>query len=642
MLAREAKVGGKINALDVKFRQVVDILVNKGSLNPEQHETFVAQVIREIPQFVATKAWEFASECFNLAETDPVLRDAAKKALQELENTAAAINEVEVKFSQVVEVNFRQVVDILVKRGSLDRAQSENHVDQKIQFAIPQFVASKAAAFASRYLRSDPALSNAVKIALDDWKLSQELETATTTESTVTSCSGFEVTPLSVPEYKETCTLKCYLSLSCCWKCCGLHFEDAYDEHLFLNKDYFRSWAHIGFSSAFAVLQLVACIFFAIEMQWGTSLDSGEVGDYTNNIPLMIGSGISGIFILAIQTVEVCMWKVWKVCQDDNHTEIKMHGNKCAQRWHITRMVIGCIAAVAFYLGGFVTCLLDVYLYPLELNADITIDNVVHNCSILSEIDLDKSTDSSWKEDDWICAFFSKEWQFIDFIFVSAGPQTVFLHALPARLTLPILTIEIAATFGIFFWPVLQTGTTFFPAYLGYYQLCFALGLALVTITSERASRRNFKGQSNYSQFQTAFLDRLHNSDQLRLAMEEHCPKGLDFIRYIGDGPGRVPLDAQNVHQRVHFISKTSGKDLVTFRRNMNGENLDSCFIPANEIEVSHSEGDLGSGGQASVSKGKWKRWGWGSIDVAIKKWGSGDRAKYRNEVKVLKKLRHR
>ena len=101
----------------------------------------------------------------------------------------------------------------------------------------------------------------------------------------------------------KTCISRCYLSLSC-WKCCGLHFEDSYDEQLFLDKNYFRSKAYIGFSSAFGLLQLLAFAFFLYNKM------EVDQRNYYDNMPMMIGSGIDGVLILGTQIIDFsCMRK---------------------------------------------------------------------------------------------------------------------------------------------------------------------------------------------------------------------------------------------------------------------------------------------------------------------------------------------
>ena len=176
--------------------------------------------------------------------------------------------------------------------------------------------------------------------------------------------------------------------------------------------------------------------------------------------------------------------------------------------------------------------------------------------------------------------------------------------------------------------------------------LGFAVGLFLLTFYAERESRRNFTARSNWRYLQTHFLHRLSTSNRLERVMQEDCPKELEWMRQVGDGAGLVPLHTEKVHKR---IGVSADKILYSgnFRRAMYGENLRGFRIPANNIE--ELEVYLGHGGQATVSKGRWKRWGGRHVDVAIKKWGSrniaktvDELAKYQNEVKVLVQLNHR
>ena len=450
---------------------------------------------------------------------------------------------------------------------------------------------------------------------------------------------------LVTQNYRKICIRNCYLSLGC-WKRCGLHFEDSYNEQFFLDESYFRSKTYITFSTFFALLQISACLFFVCEIISRDDSKSDIVlrddgkSAVWDNLAVMIGSGIDGLLLLAINIVQLsCM------CKGKRKAE-------CAQLWHIARMAIGPTAALAFYLGGFFTALLDLYVYNFNIKVDKSIGNVSHRCPKLADLDPygnswnTSSYGITWSTsavNDWICVFFAEEWQFIDFIYVSTGPQTVFLHALPARLTLPILIIEIVASFLLFFWSTWKTGTSFFPIYLWFYQMCFALGLALVTLTAERESRRNFKGRANWRYLQNMFRYRLRMSKRLKQVMKQDCPKELKWIQEVGDRPGLVPLHTENIHLRLGVPAEeilNSGN----LRRAMHGEDLTYLRIPAEEIE--EFDVKLGHGGQANVFKGRWKPWGRSSIDVAIKKWGSrkttthvDELSKYTNEVNVLIRL---
>lgn len=314
----------------------------------------------------------------------------------------------------------------------------------------------------------------------------------------------------------------------------------------------------------------------------------------------------------------------------------------CVQCWHLVRMGIGCMAAVSFYLGAFFTTVDDIYRYNMTFVPNQTIGgafmNVSYTCGKLWRV-------NPGILNDWICAFFAQNWQFSDFIFISAGPQTLFLHALPARLSLPILIIELIATFFIFFFPSLRRGNTFFPAYLGFYQTVFALGLALVAITAERESRRNFKAQATWRKLRANLLDKLNKSENLSTAMKENCPDELECIRKVGYRDGLVPLHKATIKTCENMLY--SGH----LERQM-CEDLENFRIPPEEIEQFENE-RLGRGGQANVYKGKWKqqliRSSW---DIAIKKWGYDGKkqntgrdvkkelAKYKNEVDVLIQLK--
>ena len=414
----------------------------------------------------------------------------------------------------------------------------------------------------------------------------------------------------------QTCILKLYLSLGCCWKHCGLHFEDSWAEALFLDENYFRSKGHTALSFIFAVLQLLACGFYIVVMSHVRPND----GSYINNLPILIGSGVDGVLMLLTHLIELHMSKGGR-------------SDECVQLWHIVRMAIGCLAAVVFYLGGFFTMADDLYFWDLELSLDETIGgavvNVSKDCGHLYLVNPDGG------EYDWICAFFAQNWQYCDFIFVSAGPQTLFLHSLPARLTLPILILELTATFLIFYFPSLRRGNKVLFIYLAFYQLCFGLGLGLVTITAEQKSRLSFRGQAKWNKLQANFIHRLDKSKSLEDQMEKSCPDELKWIRQVGD-------DSKDLHK----VSITSTERLLylgKFRREMHG--LDNFRIPAENIEEFPDE-KLGRGGQADVFKGTWKKWT-GSMHVAIKKWGSrkpkervDGLKKYQNEVEVLIKLK--
>ena len=421
----------------------------------------------------------------------------------------------------------------------------------------------------------------------------------------------------------QTCISKFYLSLSCC-KRCGLHFEDAYEEQLFLDNNYFRSKTYIGFSSAFAILQLMACACFLIVIN--TIYTSFRMG--ISNIPIMIGFGIDGVLLLVTHLVEV-------LCMSKGKLSVE-----CAQLWHIARMAIGCTAAASFYMGGFISTMHDVIFYEMDIMPNKTIDDTLNTCLKISKLHTGESLwQSSWNN--WICAFFAQGWEITDFVFASAGPQTLFLHALPARLSLPILSLELVATFGLFFVPSLRMGSAFSPVYLFFYQACFALGLGLVTITAELESRRNFKGQANWRILQTNFLRRLSMSDTLEAAMLKDCPAELNWVRKVGNGTGLVPLHEAKIELVGNIL--ISGN----LRRAMHGEDLENLRIPGTEIKESDEK--LGRGGQANVYKGRWKQWNGRAVSVAIKKWGSrnpetrvDELAMYQNEVKVLIQLKHR
>ena len=438
----------------------------------------------------------------------------------------------------------------------------------------------------------------------------------------------------------QTCISQCYLSLEC-WKHFDLHFEDACDEQFFLDENYFRSKMHIRFSCAFAVLQISAFFFFMVEIlfkQFDDNPGLVAASAVLDNVPIMIGSGVDGLLILIIQLVEVCC--LWK----------GRRSAKCSQMWHIARMTISCIAAIVFYLGASLTAMTDLYLYDLDVQVGKSIGNASYHCAKLYKLDPYGTTwsklsyGSAWSPsavNDWICVFFAEEWQFTDFIYMCAGPQTIFLHALPARVTLPILAFELAATPILFFLPTWKNGTRYFPIYIWYYQVCFALGLTLKTLTAERESRRNFKARDNWRYLQNNLLYRLRESDRLERVMMEDCPKELEWFRLVGDGDGHVPLHAENIHSRIQ-VSADTILNSGNFRRAMHGKDLEYLRIPANEI--TECDFKLGRGGQGKVVKGRWKQ-----QDVAIKKWGSLKTAthlehieKYTHEVNVLTKLHHR
>ena len=222
---------------------------------------------------------------------------------------------------------------------------------------------------------------------------------------------------------------------------------------------------------------------------------------------------------------------------------------------------------------------------------------------------------------------------------VSAGPQTLFLHPLPARLTLPILIIELTATFWIFFFPNLGHANEFshlhHAAYLAFYLLVFALGLGLVAITGEQKSRLSFKGQAKWNKLQINFLHRLNKSKSLEEQMEKACPDELRWIRQIGDDSKDLRTASVKSAERILYLGK--------FRREM--QNQENYRIEAEKIQE-FSDKKLGRGGQADVFRGTLKRWN-GTIPVAIKKWGSREPekrvdglAKYQNEVRVLIQLK--
>ena len=425
-------------------------------------------------------------------------------------------------------------------------------------------------------------------------------------------------------EKKSTCILRVYLSLSCCWQHCGLHFKDPFEEQFFLHKNYFRSSTHIAFSSVFAVLQLLACAFYFVVIFFVQP----NAGSYINNWPMMIGSGVDGALILGTHFIQVCWMSRGR------------RRRPCVQCWHTARMTIGCIAVIAFYLGAFFTTVDDIYRYNMTFAPNQTIGgavmNVTYTCGKLWRV-------NPGRLNDWICAFFAQNWQFSDFIFISAGPQTLFLHALPARLSLPVLIIELIATFLIFFFPSLRRGNTFFPAYLGFYQTVFALGLALVVITAERESRRNFKAQATWRKLRANLLYKLSQSQNLDTAMKKYCPQELKCIRQVGYGDGLVPL-----HKATISISENMLYSGYLDRKMC--EDLENYRIPPEEIEQFENE-KLGRGGQANVYKGRWKHQ-LIRTDVAIKKWGYDDKkqksgrdvkkelAKYKNEVDVLIQLK--
>ena len=460
---------------------------------------------------------------------------------------------------------------------------------------------------------------------------------------------------------KKNCVSRCYGSMEF-MRHAGLHFEDAYDEHLFLQKYYFRSSMHVEFSCTFAVAQLTMATFWFFDsgqyFQLNRVFDSGSAEYF---VYFVINGCVDAVLTLSTHIIEYSCMR-------------KGRSTECTQLWHSVRMAIGFTAALLFYGALALIPLLPKRTYHAT-DDFITngTNNIVNNSSVPC--------------DDEINRYYSL------FIFVALTP-TLFLRSLPARLTFSILAIAFfvqssvsdGSLFSLIDWAVLISTYVCHTdrrkhsspcvrrcmcciwalnilVLLGLFWvvlltpastqslLLFVAGLGLVVSKAERESRRNFMAQSNWRYLQTHLLHRLYPKpsqstselSRLERVMREECPKELEWIRRVGDDADRVPLHTENIHKHIGVSA-----DKVLYSRNfgrvMHDENLVGFHISANEIEeLDH----IDNGGQANVSRGIWKKWGGKHVNIAIKKWGSrrsantlDDLEKYTIEVKALIQLK--
>ena len=395
-----------------------------------------------------------------------------------------------------------------------------------------------------------------------------------------------------------------------CW---GFYFTDPNNEALFL-ESFFHSNIYMMFSITFAVLQLIAFIYFLSAWTIASFLHK------QSSVAMIIGSGVDGGLILMTHILKRACWKRLNT-----------------PLWSNARSIIGVVAACSFFIGGLITVWGDISSNEGQV-ANCTIGDSVFTSHDFTSSDMSVVSDDSDSQDvsaalynlvwkDKTSDLIVPGWKFRDYIFITTGPQTLFLHSLPAIIGVPVMLIQLITIFSVFF-PA--NGASVLFIYICFYQICFALTLALVTGIAEWESRRKFKEDLlKRSRRKTSDTIIENPTDATDVAMDP--TNGNHAI---------IPVYGTNTKVRT-FAPGFANKDDLG-KQIPHDKDMESFRIPSQEIEESGRQ--VGHGAEVSVFKGTWNASTGMGMDIAIKKYGAHDNefAKFQNEVRMLMGLDHR
>ena len=405
----------------------------------------------------------------------------------------------------------------------------------------------------------------------------------------------------------------------CCkysWKFAETKDETDFVIHTYLNPQ--RCWWKVG-ALLLGLLQISVGILFAVTFT--TYIGYGKA--WFHNIFITLGCLIGGFILSTLSLVHLACPR----CLHKEGQDVATNRETVVTCWHFW----SCTAGILWYVCAALTAAFDLYV-KIELSDATVVDarsgagliKTDVDCGQLAYVVLDGTLNR------WICGWFSQNWQFANFIFLAAIPQTFVLHALPARVWIIPLALELTINFFFFLPAALSRYSYIFTGFLVFFAVAGVLAVILPALSIEEARRRTFSRRKNWLALRDAV------SNQLGQSMENLLGPELNSLFTSEENDVLVLTNTADTLQSVNAMGALAKQVLY---HNVRGNML----LPPGSITNIR---ELTGGTQANVFTGQLVDEGGNVVaeggNVALKMYGDDvDNKKMVREAAVLMSLDH-